>query len=239
MRNHLFTERVFKRKLRQIAVLKSLNKDVINSVARHAQQHYFVSQEYLILHSSNDKNVFFLLTGRLRATITSLKGREIGYKEIHQGEMFGELSAIDDQPRSISVLAIEPSVAAIINQANFIKLLHDETEFAIAVMKHLTGMVRNLSDKVFEFGTMNIQERVYIELLRMAKPYITNSSTVEIHSFPTHTQIANMIGANREAVTREINNLKSAGLIEPMKSRKLVINDFKKLEQIVDKILAR
>ena len=239
MQNHLFTDSLFRQKLRQITVLKSLNKSVIGSVARHAQQHYFASQEYLIRHSSTDKNVFFLLTGRLRATITSSKGREIGYKEIRRGEMFGELSAIDNQPRSISVLAVEPSITAIVSQANFIKLLRTETEFAVAVMKHLTGMVRTLSDKVFEFGTLNIQERVYVELLRMAQPYITNSSMVEIHPVPTHTQISNMIGANREAVTREINNLKSSGLIELKKGRILVIHDLKKLEQTVHTILAR
>ncbi len=239
MLDNLLTDPLFRQNLRQITVLKSLNESVIGSVADHAQQHYFASQEYLIHHSSTDKNVFFLLTGRLRATITSSKGREIGYKEIRRGEMFGELSAIDNQPRSISVLAIEPSITAIISQANFIKLLQTETEFATAVMQHLTSMVRTLSDKVFEFGTLNIQERVYVELLRMAQPYITNSSLVEIQPVPTHTQISNMIGANREAVTREINNLKSSGLIELKKGRILVINDLKKLEETVHSILAR
>ena len=73
----------------------------------------------------------------------------------------------------------------------------------------------------------------------MAQPYINNSSTVEIHPVPTHTQIANMIGANREAVTREMNNVKSSGLIKIKTGRTLVINDLEALEQIVHKILAR
>ncbi len=239
MPKNFFTDQQFRRKLSQISVLKTLNKSVITAISCYAQQHYFETNEYLIRHSSTDKNVFFLLKGRLRATISSSRGREIGYKEIRQGDMFGELSAIDDQPRSISIIAIEPSVAAIIKQADFIKLLKTETDFAITVMKHLTAMVRILSDRVFEFGTMSIQERVYIELLRMAQPYINNSSTVEIHPVPTHTQIANMIGANREAVTREMNNVKSSGLIKIKTGRTLVINDLEALEQIVHKILAR
>ena len=237
VQNHLFTDQEYKRKLSNLTVLKSLNKATITSIAAHSNQYYFDKNETVIRHTSTDKNVFFLLSGRLRAIITSAKGREIGYKEIQQGNMFGELSAIDNQPRSISVVAIEPSVTAIIKQRDFIKLLQNQPEFSFTVMKHLTLMVRNLSDKVFEFGTMNIQERVYIELLRMAQPYISELNSVEIHPVPTHTQISNMIGANREAVTREMNNLKASGLIELKKSRTLIITDLKQLKQIVNIIL--
>ncbi len=237
MQNHFLTDYDFKQKLSQITVLKSLSKDLIDSISHHCQQHYFDSHEYLIHHSSTDKNVFFLLCGRLRATITSSKGREIGYKEIFQGDMFGELSAIDNQPRSISVVAIQPSVAAIIKQTDFIKLLQTQSEFSLRVMMHLTQMVRDLSDKVFEFGTMNIQERFYIELLRMAQPYVNDTNSVEIHPVPTHTQISNMIGANREAITREMNNLKSSGLIELKKGRTLIITDINQLKKIVGTIL--
>jgi len=239
VQNHLLTEKDFKQKLSQITVLKTLSNDVINSIAGHCNQHYFDSQEYLIHHNSKDKNVFFLISGRLRATITSRKGRELGYKEIFQGDMFGELSAIDNQPRSISVVAIQPSITAIIKQSDFIELLKTESEFSILVMNHLTKMVRDLSDKVFEFGTMNIQERFYIELLRMAQPYINNTNTVEIHPLPTHIQISNMIGANREAVTREMNILKASKLIELRKNRTLFISDLAHLEKIVGKILDR
>ena len=151
--------------------------------------------------------------------------------------MFGELSAIDNQPRSISVIAIEPSVTAILGQQDFLSLLKSEADFAMAVMKHLTGMVRGVSEKLFQFGTMKIRERVYLELLRMAEPYINNSHQIEIHPVPTHTQIANMIGANREAVTREINAIKKSGLITIKSGRTLVITDIDKLKNIIRNIM--
>ena len=237
MQHNLLSEETFHNQLSTINVLRNLDKRKIKTIGSHCHLHFSEAQECLIRHNSNDKNVFFLLSGRLHATITSSKGKEIGYKEIRHGEMFGELSAIDNQPRSISVIAIEPSVTAILKQQDFLTLIKTEAEFALAVMKHITCMVRDVSEKLFQFGTMNIRERVYLELLRMAQPYSNNSNQIEIHPVPTHTQIANMIGANREAVTREINAIKKSGLISIKTGRTLVITDLNELKKIISRIL--
>jgi len=237
VQHNLLSEEAFNKQLSTINVLKKLDKKNIYLIGSYCHQHFCESQEFLIRHNSNDKNVFFLLSGRLHATITSAKGKEIGYKEIRHGEMFGELSAIDNQPRSISVIAIEPSLTAILQQQDFLILLKSESDFAMAVMKHLTCMVRDVSEKLFQFGTMSIRERVYLELLRMAEPYFNDSHQIEIHPVPTHTQIANMIGANREAVTREINAIKKSGLINIKSRRRLVITDIDELREIIKNIL--
>lgn len=218
-------------------MLEKLEKQKIILIGSYCHLRYCESQEYLIRHHSKDKNVFFLLSGRLHATVTSAKGKEIGYKEIRQGEMFGELSAIDNQPRSISVIAIENAITAILKQQDFLSLLKTEAEFAMAVMRHLTAMVRDVSEKLFQFGTMSIRERVYLELLRMAQPYAGGSRQIEMHPAPTHTQIANMIGANREAVTREINAIKKLGLIDIKAGRTLVITDIEELKNTIDQII--
>lgn len=238
VQHKLLSEEVFYKHLSRANVLKNLGSDKIRLIGSHCCQHLCEPQQYLIRHNSDDKNVFFLLSGSLHATITSAKGKEIGFREIRAGEMFGELSAIDNQPRSISVMAIEPSITANLMQKDFLNLLHNEADFAMAVMQHLTGMVRNVSEKLFQFGTMNIRERLYLELLRMAQPFLNDSQKIEIHPVPTHTQIANMIGANREAVTREINAIKKSGLIDIKSGRTLVINDMTRLKKITRKILA-
>ena len=237
MKEITLSKEEFYSKLSTIYVLSLLNKNKIDLIGSYCKQDFWRAQDCLIRHHSNDKNVFFLLKGKLRATITSAKGKEIGYREIRKGEMFGELSAIDNQPRSISVIAVKPSITAVLCQRDFLSLIHHDSEFAMAVMKHITKMVRDVSEKVFQFGTMNINERVYIELLRMAQPYMSNSDSVEITSVPTHTEIANMIGANREAVTREMNTLKKSGLISLKKGRTLIITDIQELERIVHRIL--
>ena len=237
MQHNLLSEQRFYKQLSTTNVLKSLDKNKIEKIGCHCHLHLCEPQECLIRHNSDDKNVFFLLSGRLHATITSSKGKEIGYKEIRPGEMFGELSAIDNQPRSISVFAIETSVTAILRHQDFLNLLKTEPEFSLAVMKHLTGMVRGVSEKLFQFGTMNIRERVYVELLRMAQPFINSTNQIQIHPVPTHTQIANMIGANREAVTREINAIKKSGLINIKTGRTLIITDINELKSIIRKLM--
>ena len=71
----------------------------------------------------------------------------------------------------------------------------------------------------------------------MAKPHQCNANQIEIQPVPTHTRIANMIGANREAVTREINAIKKSGLIKIKTGRRLVILNMDELKKITNRIL--
>ena len=124
--------------------------------------------ELVIAHGEDSRDVFFVLDGQARVTLFSASGREVAYKDIHPGDIFGELAAIDGKARSASVIATEPVRAAILSAEAFQSLLKSHPSMSWALLQHLSGLVRRMTDRVFEFSTLVVRERVICELLRRA-----------------------------------------------------------------------
>ena len=62
--------------------------------------------ELIVAHGDSGRDVFFLLEGRARVTLFSEDGKEIAYRDVEPGEIFGELAGIDGKARSASVIAL-------------------------------------------------------------------------------------------------------------------------------------
>jgi len=190
----------------------------------HAQ---FQPGQTIIGHEEKTTDVLFLIEGHARVSIYSAGGRRVSFRDIRKGAIFGELSAIDGQPRSAAVEAVDICSAVKMRQEDFLQALKEEPEFMKAILRHLTQQVRALTSRVFEFSTLAVRNRVQAELLRMA------TSAGEIAPVPTHEDIASRISTHREAVTRELSRLEGLGLLA-RHGRALRITDMKALRRLVE-----
>ena len=95
--------------------------------------------------------------------------------------------------------------------------------------------VRSLSERIFEFTTYGVPNRIQAELLRLAKANGHGTEVVNIYPAPTHADIASQVSTHREAVTREFSHLASEGILEK-RGRNLIIRDVARLEQLVNQI---
>ena len=188
----------------------------------------------IVSHNEQTTDVFFIVSGKVRVTIYSNSGRDVTYRVQGAGQMFGELSAIDDEPRSAHVLALEESLVASMTAEAFWAALKDYPPVAEAALKRLATLVRQLSDRVFEFSTLAVKNRIHAELLRLGRDGEPNGNASSITPAPTHADVASRISTHREAVTRELNELTRAGLIERNEGA-LVIQDMTQLAHMVEK----
>ena len=74
-------------------------------------------------HLENTRDVFFIVSGTVRVTIFSKLSKEITFRDMHAGRMFGELSAIDGKPRSAHVIAHMESMIVFMSPDEFWNLL--------------------------------------------------------------------------------------------------------------------
>lgn len=192
----------------------------------HAQFH---AGQTIIGHEEKTTDVLFLIGGQARVNIYSAGGRRVSFRDIREGAVFGELSAIDGQPRSAAVEAIDICSAIKMRRDDFLRALEEEPEFMKAILRHLTQQVRTLTSRVFEFSTLAVRNRVQAELLRMA------NSAGDIVPVPTHEDIASRISTHREAVTRELSRLEGLGLLS-RQGRVLRITDVQALRRLVDDV---
>jgi len=200
----------------------------------------------VIAHNDASTDVYFVLEGTLRATMFSPAGREISYQDLQSGDMFGELAAIDQLPRSTHVIALKDTRLAVINRHGFMELIEQYPVIAQATLQKMAGLVRFLSDRVYTFGALDVNHRIRAELARLAVPCEIQTARVgsrvqpsgphaqraTIPNMPTHQELANRLATHREAVSRELRCLEKSGLVEKQKNT-LIITDFEKLHAMI------
>jgi len=210
--------------------------EAVQSYSKRCIWKRFETHQILIEHKDTTQDVFFISFGRARATLYAASGREISFRDLGPGEMLGEVSAIDTLPRSLSVVALTEMLVGIMPPEVFRELLRQYDQSATALMLRLTRLIRQLSERVVEVSTLSVQDRVHVELLRLAHISSPDQNTAVIFPAPTHIDIANRISTHREAVTREFGNLCRAGLLE-RRNGSLIIRDVKRLSTIVSDML--
>ena len=200
--------------LRDIELFRSLDDEALGLVSSLVKWKRYQEGIEIIPYMSENDEVYFIASGGVRVTIFSFSGKEISYQELGPGKMFGELSAIDQAPRTANVIALEPALIGIISGADYWGLIDRYPSVAAATMKRLASMIRFLVDRVYQYGALDVKDRIRMEVLRLARENMSNEDTADITNFPTHQEIANRVNTHREAVTRELNELTRMGLIE-------------------------
>jgi CRP/FNR family cyclic AMP-dependent transcriptional regulator len=219
--------------LRSIAFFRSLDADAFAEIVKHCTIREYVAQELIMGHTDLTFDVLFLLQGQARVSIYSADGQRVGFRDIAAGTIVGELSALDSQPRSASVECMEPCVAAVMRQPHFHAAIANHPQFTMAVLKHLTGQVRVLTTRIFEFSTMAVRQRLRAELLRMAESAARGKDHSLLSPPPKHAEIASRISTHREAVTREFAWLEAQGYVVK-DGRALKIPSLERLRDLVN-----
>ncbi len=178
-------------------------------------------------------DVFFVVSGVVRVAAYSLDGKEVAFRDQGAGEFFGELSAIDGAPRSTDVYALSDAVIPSMPVEIFWNLLRDQPEVSTKMLRHLADMTRKLSARVYEFSVLAVKNRVHAEILRLAHGQGDGDNRAFISPAPTHADIASRVSTHREAVTRELNALDRAGVIE-RRDGCLIVPDVARLTRMVD-----
>ena len=218
-----------------VDIFRSLDGDTRASIARHCHTFRYAAHTRVVRNQDTSNDVYFVISGKVRATMFSRTGKEVAFRDLGPGETFGDLSAIDGRPRCANVITLEESVVLTMGSATFQDVLRSHPAVAFAVLCGLTELVRHLSDRVVEFSTLGVNNRIHAELLRLAREYPGQGGEVEITHPLTHADIASRVSTRREAVTKEISRLTESGLIE-RRGKSLLVRDLERLVRMVEDV---
>jgi CRP-like cAMP-binding protein len=202
------------RTLAGIHLFRDVPHDALNELSQHCRWNHYDVDQVIIQYQDDDRRIFFLVHGKARAVYYSPCGRAVTFRYIFHGDTFGELSAIDGRTRSARVVAATATLVASMTDTQFWQIVRQHASANAAILRHLVALVRTLSERIVEFSTMTVRNRIYKELLRLAHGVESDQNVAMIFPAPTHGDIASRVSTHREAVTRELNELARAGLIE-------------------------
>src|SRR6187399_2741933 len=166
-------------------------------------------------------SLYIVLSGRLKVMMSDAEGKEVILTILGPGEFFGEMGLIDDEPRSATVVAIEPCELLYIAKRDFKKCLAENFDMAMAVMRGLVRRLREADRKIGSLAMLDVYGRVARLLLDM-------SENVDGQKVVTKRQpkqdIAKMIGASREMVSMVMRDLELSGYFE-VRGSTIVLRD--------------
>ena len=149
------------------------------------------------------------------------EGKEVILAILGPGEFFGEMGLIDDSPRSASVVAMESCELLSVTKRDFKKCLAENFEMSMAVMRGLVRRLREADRKIGSLALLDVYGRVARLLLDMSET--VNGEKVVTKRLPKQ-DIAKMIGASREMVSRVMKDLQMGGYIE-VRGSTIVLRD--------------
>jgi CRP/FNR family cyclic AMP-dependent transcriptional regulator len=221
--------------LRGIELLEGLAPEKLDALARQCVWRNYEAGKRIISRNADDRDVYLLVSGRVRITTYSQGGRQVTFRDFAAGEAFGEVAALDEKPRSADVIALDSALLASMSPPVFRRLLAEEPLVGERVMTRLAALVRALSDRVIDLSTLGVQNRIHAEILRLARAAGVERNRARLEPGPKHADIASQVSTYREQVTRELSALARAGILEK-DGAALVVRDVARLEKMVEDV---
>ena len=207
--------------LRNVPLFASLDEAHLGVLVPMILRSRFARNETIIGAGDPTDSLYIVISGRLKVMMCDEQGREVILAILGTGEFFGEMGLLDDSPRSASVVTLEPCELLSISKVDFKRTLAENSDLSLTVMRGLVKRLREADQKIGSLALMDVYGRVARLLLQMAEDVDGEKVVVKKVS---KQDIAKMIGASREMVSRVMKDLELGGYIE-VRGRSIVLRD--------------
>lgn len=196
----------------QLPLLAGLPGVTLTHLAQHAQERVFAKREVVIQKGAEGGSLCFLLEGRLQGVDFTVDGREVGLYFVNPGDYFGDVAVIDGEPHPVYVTAVSRSRVVFVPRDLIRPILFAHPRVAEVLCTSLALRLRQISGQRRILGMPNPIQRVCAQLELLLAP--TKEGSTWVRNAPTHQELAIMINASRETVTRVFQLLQSRGVVE-------------------------
>lgn len=207
--------------LMRVPLFSTLADDQASSVAQAVSKKRYKRGEVIVEQGRKSNALYIVLSGRARVLTTDARGREVIIATLRIGDCIGEMSLIDNQPHSASVLAEVQTDVLMLGRAEFDRCVAENLQMARAVMTGLVTRLRRADQKIESLALMDVYGRVAHALLEQATA--DPQGLLTIRDKISRQDIAKMVGASREMVSRVMKDLEERGYIETLENGAILI----------------
>lgn len=197
--------------VRRVPLFSALSQEQAALVAGAVVKRRFKRGEAIVEQGKNAETLFILLNGRARVVMTNGKGKEVILASLQTGDHIGEMSLIDGEPHSATVCAdMQTDVLALSREA-FLQCMPDGNSITHSIMYGLVQRLRRADRKISSLALMDVYGRVAHALLDFAVDM--GDGTRIINEKMSRQDLARMVGASREMVSRVMKGLEESKFI--------------------------
>ena len=209
--------------IRRVPLFSMLTVAQGEAVAAAVVKRRFKRGEAIVEQGKQSNALSIILTGRARVIATDPRGREVILAKMRPGDYVGEMSLIDNEPHSATVMAEIQTDALILGRLEFARCLPENGSMAYSVMKGLVMRLRQADRKIESLALMDVYGRVARALLEFSSE--DSEGNAVIRDKVSRQDLAKMVGASREMVSRVMKDLEERGFIETKPDGSLLIKE--------------
>jgi CRP-like cAMP-binding protein len=210
--------------LRGVSIFADLDAGALAALERVAEARSYREGAVIVSQEEPGDTLYVLVRGRVKVVLYGQSGREVILSIFRSpGDFFGEMSLLDDQPRSASVIAAEPSRLLTLSRRDFQAHITAHPRTALRVLTELSRRLRRADEVIGNLALLDVYGRLAGKLREMAAADGEEcEGGILIRERPTQAEIAAMIGTSRETVSRALSELARRGYLE-MSGKKLLV----------------
>ncbi len=211
--------------LRRVPLFSHLSEPELERLGEVTRERTYPKKCVILFEDDPGAALYVVGAGQVKVVLIGEDGREVILSVLGEGDFFGEMALIDDEPRSAHVIAMQDSSLLVLRREDFEQRLREAPTIALGLLRELSRRLRQADSKIGALALLDVNGRVARVLLQMADE---NDGTT-IARRVTHHTIAQMIGPSRETVSRTLKDLADQGLIAVTKEN-IVVRDRGSLE---------
>ena len=208
--------------IRRVPLFSLLTNDQAQSIADSVVKRRYRRGEIIVEHNRKSNALFILLTGRARVLTSDSRGREVILAVLQPGDYVGEMSLIDNDPHSATVRAEVQTDMLVLGRAEFARCLPENSSLSYAILRGLVQRLRNADRQIESLALLDVYGRVARSLLDMAEQ---TGDQLLIRNKVSRQDMAKIVGASREMVSRVMKDLEERGVIQTQENGSVVIKE--------------
>ncbi|MFB2836700.1 Crp/Fnr family transcriptional regulator [Floridanema evergladense] len=217
--------------IRSTPFFKGLPEGSVEKATAHLVTRNHPANQVILLENDWGSSVYFILEGWVKIRTYNLEGKEVTLNILGKGEIFGEMAALDEVPRSTDVITLAPTIIGNMPAQDFVKLIYSEPMAGVRLAQLMGRRLRQVNRRL-RLRESDSTSRVADTILFLADGQGKQTTEgVEIPNLP-HRELSSLSGLARETVTRVLTKLEKKGLIRRDQDI-LRIPDLNALEKII------
>ena len=206
--------------LRKVPLFATMREGDILAFAELVRERSFPKGSVIVFEDDPGDALYLVAKGQVKVVLIGEDGREVILSVLGEGNFFGEMSLIDEKPRSATVIAMVDSAVLVLRREDFQARLRTSPEIAIALLRELSRRLRRADEKIGSLVLLDVSGRLADLILRLAEEEGGDRITKKL----THNVLAQMIGSSRETVSRTMRDFTERELVQVTRKEITILN---------------
>jgi CRP-like cAMP-binding protein len=207
-------------------VFENLKPQEVAALTQAAGRKSFQKGQVVFSQGDRANQMFLLKAGRVKLSKITAEGNEITLDIRKAGDFLGESMLIEDADYPLTALCLEDTLICGFSKANFEKLILENPNIGLQVIKNLSNRINWLTERVGSLSLTNLEDRLYQVLTQVAREHGIEGPRGFSIQFPlTHEELGFLVGAHRVSITKAMKALKEGGRIV-QEGRTLILSAF-------------